>query len=430
MRYYTCTDDGAVMAPQNLNEPRTMTDHPKRPTLELPAEIIAELHASNAKLLADYDGFNGGEFQLWATTRGPLLVLLTPDDHEVVFFRPLGSSSSRSPRNLGRILREQDNDPDNPGVENSSLEPNNADADGSKSWEQFEERVKYIYDVLLNLKGEEVSVSRDVELIGRDGIIHQFDVYYQFSRAGVNHRVGIECKDRSRPLGKDAVMAFHSKVSDIPGLLGLMVSAKGYQSGAKKFADKNGLIALTMDELPGIGSLLATRLENVTCPTKDNIGEPFWSIYEIDEDGEANGNLYGKYINGQHGALLFFSKKLCEEFLARETVAIQTRCGVFGLTQVNLRGFIVTADYFASNFYLVFDVKPRLRLGDITLGLVQIPRETLIEYYVLGDHGLPKKPMVKSSLRESSDIAKEPPSATEAPDVIHLPPPRDERSFP
>jgi hypothetical protein len=53
-------------------------------------------------------------------------------------------------------------------------------------WEQFEERVKYIYSVLLNIKGEEVSVSRDVELIGRDGIIHQFEVYYQLSRAGVN----------------------------------------------------------------------------------------------------------------------------------------------------------------------------------------------------------------------------------------------------
>ena len=154
-------------------------------------------------------------------------------------------------------------------------------------------------------------------------------------RAGVNHRVAIECRDKSRPLDKDAVMAFRSKVSDIPGLQGLMVSAKGYQSGAKKFAEDNGVIALTMDELPGVGSLLAIRLENVTCPTKDNIGEPFWSIYEIDEDGEANGNPYGKYINGQRGALLFLSKKLCEEFLARETVVVQTHYRVFGLTQVN-----------------------------------------------------------------------------------------------
>ena len=120
---------------------------------------------------------------------------------------------------------------------------------------------------------------------------------------------------------------------------------------------------------------------------------------------------------------------MCEEFLARETVIVQARHGVFGLTQANLRGFIMTADCFGANFYLVFDVKPSLRVGDSTVGLVQIPRETLIEYYVLGDHGLPKEPMVIPSLRESSDIAKEPPSATEAPDVIHLPP-RDERSLP
>ena len=183
-RYHTCTDDSAVKAPEDLNEPRTMTDRPKRPTLELPAEIIAELHAANAKHVADCDGFNGGEFQLWATARGPLLVLLTPDDDAAVFFRPLGSSPSRSPRNLGRILREQDNEPDNPAVENSSLESNNVDPDRRKIWEQFEERVKHIYSILLNLKGEKVSVSRDVKLIGRDGLIHQFDVYYEFSRAG------------------------------------------------------------------------------------------------------------------------------------------------------------------------------------------------------------------------------------------------------
>ena len=168
-RYHTCTDDSAVKAPEDLNEPRTMTDRPKRPTLELPAEIIAELHAANAKHVADCDGFNGGEFQLWATARGPLLVLLTPDDDAAVFFRPLGSSPSRSPRNLGRILREQDNEPDNPAVENSSLESNNVDPDRRKIWEQFEERVKHIYSILLNLKGEKVSVSRDVKLIGRDG---------------------------------------------------------------------------------------------------------------------------------------------------------------------------------------------------------------------------------------------------------------------
>jgi hypothetical protein len=80
--------------------------------------------------------------------------------------------------------------------------------------------------------------------------------------------------------------------------------------------------------------------------------------YEIDEDGEANGNLYKKNINGQHGVLLFFSKKLCEEFLACESVIVQTRYRVFGLTQVNLRSFIMMADCFSANFYLVSDVKP------------------------------------------------------------------------
>lgn len=137
-----------------------MTDHPKHPTLELPAEVIAELHAANAKRVANCDGFNGGEFQLWATPRGPLLALLTPDDEDVVFFQPLGSSPSRSVRELGKTLREQDNEPDNTSVENNGSDSNNPDSGKSKDWEQFEERVKHIYSVLLNLKGEKVSVSR------------------------------------------------------------------------------------------------------------------------------------------------------------------------------------------------------------------------------------------------------------------------------
>jgi hypothetical protein len=386
-----------------------MSDHSKRRTLKLPAEIVAELHAANAKHVEDCDGFNGGKFQLWATVRGPLLVLLTPNDDDPIFFRAIRSSPSRSVRDLGRNLRKQDDEPDNAGTENSSSESNTTNADEGKDWEQFEERVKHIYSVLLNLKGEKVSVSRDVKLIGRDGLIHQFDVYYEFSRAGVNHRVAIECRDKSRPLDKDAVMAFRSKVSDIPGLQGLMVSAKGYQSGAKKFAKDNGIIALTMDELPGVGSLLAIRLENVACPTRDNEGEPFWSIYEIDADDEANGNLYGKSMNGRQAVLLFLSKKLCEDFLSHEGVSVQVKYGVFGLTQLNLGGFIMTADVFAADYYLVYDVKPNPNpnLDNITIGIVQIPREALIKYYVIrDDHGLPKQPMVMPSLRKSSDAAK------------------------
>ena len=179
-------------------------------------------------------------------------------------------------------------------------------------------------------------------------------------------------------------MAFRSKVSDIPGLQGLMVSAKGYQSGAKKFAKDNGIIAPTMDELPGVGSLLAIRLENVACPTRDNEGEPFWSIYEIDEDDEANGNLYGKSHKWTASSLLFLSKKLCEEFLIHENVSVQVKYGVFGLTQLNLGGFIMTADVFAADYYLVpYDVKHDPDLGNITIGIVQIPREGLIEYDVI-----------------------------------------------
>jgi|SRR6516165_10487262 hypothetical protein len=108
-----------------------MTADPKRLTFESPAEIIAELHAK-AKHVGNCDGFNGGEFQLWATAGGPLLVFLAPDG-DVEFFRSFGSTWARSPRNLGRILRGQDGEPDHTGVDNSSFESSNADSSERKS---------------------------------------------------------------------------------------------------------------------------------------------------------------------------------------------------------------------------------------------------------------------------------------------------------
>lgn len=297
------------------------------------------------------------------------------------------SEVSRTTKGLCEILRQQDARSGDGGVEQPCSEQEQSSSK-EKSWKKFEERVERVYDTLLNVEGEKVSVSQDVKLKGRDGLVHQFDVYYEFSRAGVAHRVAIECRDKGRPIEKDAVMAFRSKVFDVPGLQGVMVSAKGYQSGARKYAEDNGVLAINMDELPGVGGLIATRLENIMLPDEDGIGEPFWGIYEL-EDGRVNGNIYAQTIGGWYGALLFFSKRICEEVLRSENAVNGSRYTVRGLRQRHLRGFIMTADAFRANYWLVLDVKPNGHVG-----LVQIDREDLIKDYVVGNHSLPKEPMV------------------------------------
>jgi hypothetical protein len=304
---------------------------------------------------------------------------------------------SRNLRRFCEFLREGDSKPGELSDLTAVAGELSAE-EASTKWKDFEERVRYIYDVLLNIDGEKVAVSRDVKLKGRDGLVHQFDVYYEFSRAGLDHRIAIECKDRSRPTEKDDVMAFRAKVSDVPGLEGVIVSARGYQSGAKKFATDNGLVALTMGELPKSGDLLATRLERAVFPPEESIGEPFWSLYE-GEDGKLNGVIYHHVINGWYGALLFYCKKLAEKFLANQTQDVRLQWAVRGLSQPFLRSFILIADTCRANYWMVTDVKsPDL------LGLVPITRDDLIANYVLEPDTLPKEPLVAPALRDKFSL--------------------------
>jgi hypothetical protein len=45
-----------------------------------------------------------------------------------------------------------------------------------------------------------------------------------------------------------------------------MVARKGYQSGAKTFAEDNGILAIDVTQLPNIGMLMAARVEAVALP--------------------------------------------------------------------------------------------------------------------------------------------------------------------
>ena len=89
------------------------------------------------------------------------------------------------------------------------------------SGKEFENYVKSIYSILLNLKDEGIVVSSGAStfLKGLSGENYQIDVYYEFERAGVRHRVIIECKDWKHPVKREQVNTLESKVRDIPGLV-------------------------------------------------------------------------------------------------------------------------------------------------------------------------------------------------------------------
>jgi predicted RecB family endonuclease len=109
---------------------------------------------------------------------------------------------------------------------------------------EFEEYVRDIYSMLLNLKDEGVIVSQITIVRGKSGEDYQIDVYYEFLRAGIRHRVIIKCKDWKSPVKKETINALELKMRDITGVVGVIISRNGYQSGAKQFADNQGIFAL------------------------------------------------------------------------------------------------------------------------------------------------------------------------------------------
>ena len=107
---------------------------------------------------------------------------------------------------------------------------------------EFERFTQRVYQKLVNndvLKP--TKVQHNVKLKGKSGCEHQIDVYWEYEIAGNMHRVAIECKnyDSLVPVGK--VRDFQGVLSDLYNVNGIMVSKKGFQEGAKKYADEYGI---------------------------------------------------------------------------------------------------------------------------------------------------------------------------------------------
>jgi len=263
----------------------------------------------------------------------------------------------------------------------------------NRDWREFEDHVRQVYQSLLDLKGEKVVVARDATIRGRNDLDHQIDVYYEFELAGTRHQVAIECKNMQRPLDKDRVMAFCSKVNDCLGVRGVIVAAHGYQSGARKFAEDNGISALVLADLPSIGKLLGMRLESVAIPTEDTIGQPFWTLFELDT-GAPVGHKQGGEIFG----VLFFSKRQAEIY--RKAGSYGSGWAVRGLSQENLRVYILTVDAMAGRFLLAQSSDPDAGSSFVAQ---EIERQSLISEFYLGTGNLPAEPMVMPSAKRQKE---------------------------
>ncbi|GAB6847905.1 restriction endonuclease [Paraburkholderia kururiensis] len=215
-----------------------------------------------------------------------------------------------------------------------------------KPGSSLENDVQQIYSSLLNMRDEGVVVGKRVIVNGKSGVQHEIDVYYEFTKAGIRHRVAIECKDWATPVAKGQIQEFESKLRDIGTIIGVIVSRNGYQSGAVDFAKFNDIIPLKFEDLPSFRTILAERLKAVALPDDSYIGEPFWIIMEI-RDGEITGSHYATRQFGSSKALipLMFSRQHAEQFFENAGLE-KSKWAIRGLPRFAFRAFLLTLELY------------------------------------------------------------------------------------
>ena len=114
--------------------------------------------------------------------------------------------------------------------------------------DRLESLIQYVYQELSKFANKEIEVKNKYDVVGKSGVTHNIDVYYQFELNGIIHRVIFECKNWNSKVSKEKVLVLKAIMDDIPKSVGVMVAPNGYQSGAKKFAEHHGIELITGSE--------------------------------------------------------------------------------------------------------------------------------------------------------------------------------------
>ena len=137
---------------------------------------------------------------------------------------------------------------------------------------EYELLAKEIYKSLLKADGiENVNVQHNIKLLGKSGCNHQIDVFWEFKLAGEVHKVAIECKNFAKEVSIAKVRDYFGVMYDIGNIKGIFASRKGFQSGAKKFADYYGISLKEIrqpEEEDWKGRLKTIHVEINVMPTK------------------------------------------------------------------------------------------------------------------------------------------------------------------
>lgn len=104
-----------------------------------------------------------------------------------------------------------------------------------KDWGGFE---KFIAEMA---NTGDVTVSHNITLTGTSGVSRQIDVLITHKTGLINHLVICDCKFWKASVKRMHVDGMITAVKDLGASKGVFFTTKGYQSGAKEMAGKNGI---------------------------------------------------------------------------------------------------------------------------------------------------------------------------------------------
>ena len=93
-----------------------------------------------------------------------------------------------------------------------------------------------------------IEIERNKKIIDNCGIKREFDLYWEYEVAGITYKTIIECKDYASPVSVEKIDALIGKIHDIPDLRAVFATKTGYQRGARKKAETNGIDLLIVRE--------------------------------------------------------------------------------------------------------------------------------------------------------------------------------------
>lgn len=114
----------------------------------------------------------------------------------------------------------------------------------------YERLVKELHEALLHAEGvETIGVIHEAKIIGKSGVTHRVDVYWEFRLGGVKYKTCIECKHYSTRIKKSHIASFSAVLDDIGNATGIFATTVGFQKGALLFAESKGIRLILVNRI-------------------------------------------------------------------------------------------------------------------------------------------------------------------------------------